>query len=148
MPAPHVPVPYIVAPTASASRCALCRCVCGRTAPGGWWKDAKHDMLRQHVLGVLVHSRPQHKIFLYTFNDSIKGGADVNIEGLRRTLAALYDKTPMPPRLDVQADNASDNKCWAVLLWFGMLVYHGYTREVYYSFLLVGHTHDDHWLTI
>ena len=43
-----------------------------------------------------------------------------------------------------QADNcASDNKCWTVLLFLGMLVHHGYTAEVYFSFLLVGHTHED-----
>lgn len=46
-----------------------------------------------------------------------------------------------PP--NVQADNASDNKCWAVLLFLAMLVYHDYTKIVYFSFLLVGHTHED-----
>ena len=42
-----------------------------------------------------------------------------------------------------QADNASDNKCWALLLWLAMLVYHKYTNVVFFSFLLVGHTHED-----
>ena len=49
----------------------------------------------------------------------------------------------MPPRVDVQADNAHDNKCWAMLLFLALLVYHGYTREVFFSFLLVVHTHED-----
>ena len=122
-------------------------------------------MLSQHVLGVLVHCRPRHKVFLYTFNDSIKGDANTNIEGLRRTLVALYSgEQPMPRTLFVQVrplypnpacsfdrnpskppqgDNASDNKCWAVLLFLAMLVHHGYTKVVYFSFLLVGHTHED-----
>ena len=43
----------------------------------------------------------------------------------------------------LQGDNASDNKNWALVAFFGMLIYHGYTQEVYFSFLLVGHTHED-----
>lgn len=35
-------------------------------APGSWWKDLKHDVLQQHVLGVLVHGKPQHSVFLCT----------------------------------------------------------------------------------
>ena len=56
----------------------------------------KHDVLHQHVLGVLVHGKPQHKAFLYTFNDSVKGDANTNIEGIRRTLVHLYASRPMP----------------------------------------------------
>ena len=49
----------------------------------------------------------------------------------------------MPRIMYVQADNASDNKNWAFILFLAMLVYHSYTVEVYLSFLLVGHTHED-----
>ena len=49
----------------------------------------------------------------------------------------------MPNTICVQADNASDNKCWTLLLFFAMLVHHGYTEEVFLSFLIVGHTHED-----
>ena len=80
---------------------------------------------------------------MYTFNDSVAGGANNNIEGLRRTLATEFATSHIPRTIYVQADNASDNKCWTVLLFFGMLVHHGYTAEVYFSFLLVGHTHED-----
>jgi hypothetical protein len=103
----------------------------------------KHDVLHQHVLGILVHSRPKHKAFLYTFNDSIKGDANTNIEGVRRTLVLLYSGKPLPRTMAVQGDNASDIKCWSCLLFFAMLVYHRYTNVVYFSFLLVGHTHED-----
>jgi hypothetical protein len=87
-----------------------------------------------------VHNKPQHYVFLYPFNDSIKGDANVNIEGIRRTLASLYSDTAMPRTLYVQADNASDNKNWTLMLFFAMLVYHGYTTQVFFSFLMVGHT--------
>jgi hypothetical protein len=109
-------------------------------SPGAWWSSTKHDILQQHVLGVLVHNKPQHYVFLYPFNDSIKGDANVNIEGIRRTLASLYPDTAMPRTLYVQADNASDNKNWTLMLFFAMLVYHGYTTQVFFSFLMVGHT--------
>ena len=49
----------------------------------------------------------------------------------------------MPNTICVQADNASDNKNWTLLLFFAMLVHHGYTEEVFLSFLIVGHTHED-----
>ena len=35
--------------------------------PGGWWKSMKHDILEQHVLGVLVHGKP-NKHYFYTVN--------------------------------------------------------------------------------
>jgi hypothetical protein len=49
----------------------------------------------------------------------------------------------MPRTIYIQGDNASDNKCWSVLLYLAMLVYHGYTLNAYISFLIVGHTHED-----
>lgn len=110
--------------------------------PGAWWSDVKHNVLEMHVLGILVHGTP-NEIYLYPFNETIKGDANSNIEGIRRMLVHKFANQPMPQRLNVQADNASDNKCWAVILFFGMLVHHGYTNEVFFSFLLVGHTHED-----
>ena len=111
--------------------------------PGGWWNVTGKEVLAQHVLGVMVHSTPQNKVHMFTFNDSVAGGGNNNVEGLRRTLAIEYAAKPMPRTLMVQADNASDNKNWTVLLFLAMLVYHNYTAECFLSFLLVGHTHED-----
>lgn len=122
---------------------AKCTCPYFARKPGAWWASVKHDVLNQHVLGVLVHGRPQHSMFLYTFNDSVAGDANCNIEGLRRSLCELFSEVPMPRTMYIQADNASDNKNWTVLLFLAMLVYHGYTAHIYFSFLLVGHTHED-----
>ena len=68
----------------------------------------KHDVLHQHVLGILVHAKPQHKAFLYTFNDSVKGDANSNIEGIRRTLVAEYSTRPMPKTMAVQVRSQSE----------------------------------------
>ena len=113
-----------------------------KQSPGAWWSALRKECLNQHLLGVMVHGRPD-KIFMYTVNESIKGDANLNIEGIRRTLADLYETEPMPKTVYIQADNASDNKCWAMLAFLGTLVLHGYTNHVYLSFLLVGHTHED-----
>jgi hypothetical protein len=107
-----------------------------------WWQTTKHHILEQHVVGVIAHSVP-NKVFLYTVNNSVGGGGNLNIEALRRTLLHLHSSTPIPRTICINADHASDNKCWSVLLFLAMLVFHGYTREVYLSFLLVGHTHED-----
>ena len=107
-----------------------------------WWQTVKHDILEQHVVGVLVHGVPNHS-FLYTINNTIGGGANLNVEAIRRTLVHLHSSTPMPRKFVINADNASDNKCWTLLLFLAMLVYHRYTDDVILSFLLVGHTHED-----
>ena len=103
----------------------------------------KHQMLQQHVLGVIVHGQP-HTYYLYTFNDNLKGDANMNIEGIRRTLLKhLEGGRHMPRILYVQADNASDNKNFAMIAFLALLVFHGYVEEVQLSFLIVGHTHED-----
>ena len=114
-------------------------------SPGHWWTSLKHDVLEQHVLGVLVHDQPNRHYF-FNVNSTISGSANLNIEGIRRVLVDMYSSATAPklPRtMYVQGDNASDNKCWSLLLFFAMLVFHGYTNDVYFSFLIVGHTHED-----
>ena len=111
-------------------------------SPGHWWSSLKHDVLEQHVLGVRVHDQPNRHYF-FTINSTISGSANLNVEGIRRVLVDQYSSRPMPRTMYVQGDNASDNKCWTLLLFFAMLVYHVYTNDVYFSFLIVGHTHED-----
>tara|TARA_B110001452_G_scaffold156267_1_gene130110 strand:- start:498 stop:2438 length:1941 start_codon:yes stop_codon:yes gene_type:complete len=113
-----------------------------KRSPGAWWSAKRKECLGQHLLGVLVHGAP-NRPFVYNVNESIKGNANLNIEGIRLTLASLFEARPMPSTLFIQADNASDNKCWAMLAFLGMLVHHGYTKDIFLSFLMVGHTHED-----
>ena len=53
-------------------------------------------------------------------NRTVSGGANLNIEGIRRTLVDLCRTRPLPRTLFIQAVNASDNKCWTVLLFLAM----------------------------
>ena len=111
-------------------------------SPGGWWAKLKKNVLQEHLLGVLVHGRPNRQ-YIFAANDSIKGDANLNIEGLRRMLVQEFASKPMPRVIYLQADNASDNKCWAMVTFLAMLVFHGYIEEAFLSFLIVGHTHED-----
>ena len=104
-----------------------------KRAPGSWWTDLKHNVLCQKVLGILVHGRPNQNFF-FVANDTIKGDANLNIEGIRRTLSIVYKEQPLPRTVYVQADNASDNKCFTMLLFLGALVHHGYCAEVFLSY--------------
>ena len=46
------------------------------------------------------------KVFLYTINDSVKGDANFNIEGIRLTLFHRYSHKRIPATMLIQADNA------------------------------------------
>ena len=113
-----------------------------REPKSGWSALDSMNRLHLHVLGVIVHGSP-NKHYLYSFNDTVKGDANLNIEGLHRTLVKYCGAQPLPRIIYIQADNASDNKNYAVLLFFGLLVKHKYVELVQISFLLVGHTHED-----
>jgi len=53
-------------------------------------------------------------------------------------------ETPLPPVLNVQMDNATgDNKNRYVFAFWFFLVTKKIFREVYVSFILVGHMYDD-----
>ena len=71
-------------------------------SPGHWWSATKHNVLIQHVLGILVHEPGGKEAFLYTFNESIAGSANSNIEGIRRMLFHKYSHKRMPRVMLVQ----------------------------------------------
>ncbi len=58
-------------------------------SPGAWWSTSKKEVLEQHVLGVLVHDMPNRNDF-FTVNPTVRGDANLNIEGIRRVLVDLY----------------------------------------------------------
>jgi hypothetical protein len=76
-------------------------------SPGAWWSTSKKEVLEQHVLGVLVHDVPNRNYF-FTVNPTVRGDANLNIEGIRRVLLDLYPVLllilllllqPLPPSL-------------------------------------------------
>ena len=70
-------------------------------------------------------------------------GADLTIECLVQTLVALQNKHgKLPRKLYLQFDNASDNKCAAVMAFCALLKRMGVVDELHVSFLLRGHTHE------
>ena len=71
-------------------------------------------------------------------------GSETCVDGLGAPPSDPVPAVPLPPILYVQLDNCwKDNKCRFVKAFWSMLVAKGIFREVYVSYLLVGHTHDD-----
>jgi hypothetical protein len=76
------------------------------------------------------------------FDVVLKGKEDC-IESLGTSLPLIPGWT-LPPILHVQLDNCwKDNKSRYVFCFWSMLVAKGIFEEVFVSFLLVGHTHED-----
>lgn len=77
---------------------------------------------------------------------TVKGGANLMAEILRRTLLELETLGKLPtnnPVLYLQMDNCSENKNSTVFSFLSHLVEQNVFTEVYVGFLMVGHTHED-----
>jgi hypothetical protein len=71
-------------------------------------------------------------------------GKEVCTSSLPELPSELVCAKALPPILHVQLDNcAKDNKCRYVFCFWSLLVAKAIFKEVFVSFLMVGHTHDD-----
>ena len=71
-------------------------------------------------------------------------GCNLTIECIHVALVLFSTGSrPIPRKLVLQLDNASDNKARAVLAYCAFLVLRGYFHSVTICFLIVGHTHVD-----
>jgi hypothetical protein len=71
-------------------------------------------------------------------------GKDVYLHSLSEPPNKSVVAKKLPPTLRVQLDNcAKDNKNRYVFAYWSLLVAKDISKEVFVSFLLVGHTHDD-----
>jgi hypothetical protein len=108
-------------------------------------KNDKVDLVKQKVMGVMVHG---WGTFLYVAHSPLKLGVNFVLECVWRTLLklnAMYTAKAFlwPAKLKLQFDNASDNKAYAALMFFAILVKDGVFTKVTINFLMVGHTHED-----
>jgi hypothetical protein len=75
---------------------------------------------------------------------AVLSGAHMCNSSLRPAPEVPIPGSSLPPILNVQMDNATgDNKNRFVFCFWSLLVAKKIFREVYVSFMLVGHTHDD-----
>ena len=76
--------------------------------------------------------------------ETVLDGNDVCLHSLPEPPSEDVNATNLPPTLRIQLDNcANDNKNRYVFVYWLLLVAKGIVKEVFLSFLLVGHTHDD-----
>ena len=92
------------------------------------------------------------KAGVYTFwaNEQVQHDSNLTIEVLRRTLLKLEECGPLPRRMYLQLDNASDNKSAQFLALLAYLIEKGCFDCIKLSYLKVGHTHDiiDQWFSV
>ena len=92
------------------------------------------------------------KAGVYTFwaNEQVQHDSNLTIEVLRRTLLKLEECGPLPRRMYLQLDNASDNKSAQFLALLAYLIEKGCFDCIKLSYLIVGHTHDiiDQWFSV
>ena len=90
---------------------------------------------------MLIHGwEPQ----VYLIPDHVRQGVNVTIEVLQRALRAYENGGKhLPDILYLQLDNTcKQNKSRFLMAYLGELIRAGVFREVYVSFLPVGHTHE------
>lgn len=87
------------------------------------------NSLPLHVTGVIIHGKPDAK-YLFWSLPHLKGNANLNIECIRRALVHHLSQLGFRPKLYIQFDNASDNKCYATLCLGAWLVSEGYVTQV------------------
>src|SRR5665213_3542773 len=76
--------------------------------------------------------------------EAVLDGKEVCLNSLAEPPKEYVYAKQLPPTLHVQLDNcAKDNKCRYVFCFWSLLVAKGIFKEVFVSFLMVGHTHDD-----
>ena len=76
--------------------------------------------------------------------EAVLEGKEVCLSSLQEPHEQPVLAKVLPPTLHVQLDNcAKDNKCRYVFCFWSLLVAKGIFKEVFVSFLMVGHTHDD-----
>jgi hypothetical protein len=99
--------------------------------------------LTQRVIGVKVHGICR---LVFVCDETVRGGANLIIDILRRTLLYLEERNHLPccnPVLYLQIDNCGENKNKTLIAFLTDLV----RKKVFYKikacFLMVGHTHDD-----
>ena len=95
-----------------------------------------------HLMGCLCHGR---NVYCYAFTDNIKHGANALIEILHRVLFHEWQQTrSLPPTFYVQLDNTTKQcKNKFVLGYLSLIVAWDLVDRVIFSFLPVGHTHED-----
>ena len=84
--------------------------------------------------------------FIFARDDTVRGGGNLIIDVLRRTLLDIEKKGKLPyinPVLYLQIDNCGENKNKTLFAFLTDLVRKQVFHKIKASFLMVGHTHED-----
>jgi hypothetical protein len=107
------------------------------------WENAKR--LKTQFGAALVHGL---YTLLFAWDEELGKSGDTTVTYLMLTLIHEWERRkaeglPWPKVLYLQGDNGSDNKNKALFMFCELLVRLGIFEKVKFSFLPVGHTHED-----
>jgi len=98
-----------------------------------------------HELVVYVHHGDKRRVFVYDSMEHIPHGPGMTIDGLQRTLKTLECENNgfLPDILFLQLDNCyRENKNAYLFAYLANLIERKVFKQIYVSYLPVGHTHD------
>ena len=124
--------------------------------PHFWEIDKETSKVRKqrsHILGAIKHGIPggsdaTMQCYLSTISDKWEHGSNQTITFLQKVLVecekrSKRDDGRLPPVLFLQADNCGrENKNRYLIAYLSSLIKKGIFKEIYLSFLPVGHTHE------
>ena len=104
------------------------------------WESKK--LLKTHVTGGMSYTgQIDPEVFAWTWHDDYRKGVNVTAAQIMRMLGSAPQ--PLRPILHFQFDNCvSENKNQFLFCFFSWLIAEGVAKEIYVSYLPVGHTHD------
>ena len=104
------------------------------------WESKK--LLKTHVTGGMSYTgNPLPEVYAWTWHDDFGKGVNVSAAHILRLLQQAPQ--PLPPILHFQFDNCvSENKNQYLFCFLSWLIEMGTAKEIYVSYLPVGHTHD------
>ena len=99
--------------------------------------------LNQHLQGMLEHGSPRLLTLFRTFNN-VKNGANLNIFCFLHRLEAWFERRGrFPEKIYWQVDGGCENANKFCIALCELLVANGMARQVIFTRLPVGHTHED-----
>jgi hypothetical protein len=109
-------------------------------------KDQAAKVIENRTIGLQVYCGPVKEVFLYHTDQFVFKGANIIIEVVRQAVFDLskrlesYGKQ-FPRTLNLQFDNANENKNKTMMAFCSDIVERGIVDEIFIDCLVVGHTH-------
>ena len=112
------------------------------SVPNCGTQDEFQHPLNQYIIGVKEHG---HDVTVYSTIGTVRKGADLTLYCILDRIEAwkIRNNGRFPEKLYLQVDGGSENANQYLLTMLELLVSKRVVREIYYTRLPTGHTHED-----